>query len=421
MSKFDKIVGYEDIKAELVKYANVLKEPERYSKLGVTVPSGILLYGDPGLGKTLMAKCFIAETGCKTYTLRKEKPDGDFVNQIRETFEAAKKETEGIAIVFLDDMDKFANGDEDHPDAEEYVTVQSCIDECKGQGVFTLATVNNRFCLPGSLLRAGRFDKVIEIKHPEGRVSEAIIKHYLGTKQATKELDTEELAKILEGMSCAEIETVINDAGICAGFEGKEGIEQVDVIRAGMRQMFNAPECVDPFDDKNTEKLAVHEAGHAMVAELLDPGSVALISVCRHSGDIIGITKILEPEGYKLSKDLQEHKIMSSLGGKAATEMVFGTPDVGCYHDMLDVADLVERFSNCCCNNFETLQRGKSSGWLVERKDRFISSEMDRYYQMTKRIIAENREFLDDIVTALQDHKTVAYREMQEIRKRHMV
>lgn len=91
MSEFEKIIGYEDIKAELSRFASVLKEPERYAKLGVTTPSGILLYGDPGLGKTLMAKCFIAETGCKVYTLRKEKPNGDFVNQIKETFETAKK------------------------------------------------------------------------------------------------------------------------------------------------------------------------------------------------------------------------------------------------------------------------------------------------------------------------------------------
>jgi len=76
MSEFEKIIGYEDIKAELSRFASVLKEPERYAKLGVTTPSGILLYGDPGLGKTLMAKCFIAETGCKVYTLRKEKPNG---------------------------------------------------------------------------------------------------------------------------------------------------------------------------------------------------------------------------------------------------------------------------------------------------------------------------------------------------------
>ena len=161
MSEFDKVIGYEDAKMELKRFCDVLRNPEKYTKLGVTMPSGILLCGEPGLGKTLMARCFIAESGCRVFTLRKEKPNGDFVNQIKETFEKAK--TDSPSIVFLDDMDKFANEDDMHRDAEEYVTVQSCIDACKGHGIFTLATVNDKHCLPDSLLRAGRFDKVIEL------------------------------------------------------------------------------------------------------------------------------------------------------------------------------------------------------------------------------------------------------------------
>ena len=134
MSEFDKIIGYEDIKRELKKLCDVVKNPDRYTKLGVTLPGGILLEGDPGLGKTLMAKCFIAEAGCKAFVIRKEKPNGDFVKEIKEVFEKAK--SENSAIVFLDDMDKFANEDDHHPNAEEFVTVQSCIDECKGHEAY---------------------------------------------------------------------------------------------------------------------------------------------------------------------------------------------------------------------------------------------------------------------------------------------
>ena len=180
MSAFDKIIGYDDIKAELACFADVFKNREKYLKLGVTLPRGLLLYGDPGLGKTLMANCFIAEAGCKAFTVRKEKPNGDFVNYIKETFDKAKKETP--SIVFLDDMDKFANEDASHKNAEEYVAVQSCIDECKGHDVFVLATVNDKFCLPDSLIRAGRFDKMISIDVPNEKYSEHIIKHFLRRK-----------------------------------------------------------------------------------------------------------------------------------------------------------------------------------------------------------------------------------------------
>ena len=87
MGNFDRIIGYEDIKAELIRFADVIRNTEKYSRIGVTLPSGLLIYGDPGLGKSLMAKCFIEEAGCKTYTIRKEKPNGDFVKEIKEVFD----------------------------------------------------------------------------------------------------------------------------------------------------------------------------------------------------------------------------------------------------------------------------------------------------------------------------------------------
>ena len=233
MKAFDKVIGYDDIKMELIRFADVIKNTEKYLKLGVTVPSGLLLYGEPGLGKTLMANCFIAEAGCKVSTLRKDKPNGDFINQIKATFEEAKKKSP--VIVFLDDMDKFANEDSNHPNAEEYVTVQACIDECKGQGVFVLATVNDKHCLPDSLLRAGRFDKVIEVNNPSGKDAERIIAYFLSQKQIMGNVDIEELARLMEGRSCAELETVINDAGIYAGFAGKE---------KSTRKILSKPICV---------------------------------------------------------------------------------------------------------------------------------------------------------------------------------
>lgn len=418
MSAFDRIIGYDDIKLELARFASVLREPERYSKLGVTTPSGILLSGEPGLGKTLMAKCFITEAGCKAYTLRKDKPDGDFVNQIKETFEKAKNDTDGIAIVFLDDMDKFANEDNMHCDAEEYVAVQSCIDDCKGCGVFVFATVNDRYCLPRSLMRAGRFDKVIEVEAPKGKEAEDIIRHFLEQKQIMGDIDIEEISRMMEGKSCAELETVINEAGIYAGYAGKDKIDQEDVIKSCMRMIFDALECMNPTDNGRIKNIAVHEAGHAVVSEILDPGSVTLVSVCGYSGSVEGLTKMHRLERRDVSKELQEHEVIGTLAGKAATEMVFGTADVGCNADMHKIFDAVMEFvDNNCTLGFETFEGISSSQYLLEKKDRLVASEVERYYRIAKQIIVENRDFLDRVVDALLDHKTVTYRELQEIRK----
>lgn len=181
MNEFDKIIGYKDIKAELIRLCDVLKNNEKYKALGVTPIGGLLLNGDPGVGKTLMANCFIKESGRKAFVCRKNKPDGEFVNGIKNVFTEATENAP--SIVFLDDMDKFANEDNYHRNAEEYVTVQSCIDEAKGKDVFVLATTNGTNNLPDSLLRAGRFDTVINVDAPKGEDAVEIVKYYLAQKE----------------------------------------------------------------------------------------------------------------------------------------------------------------------------------------------------------------------------------------------
>jgi cell division protease FtsH len=157
MRELDRVIGYEGIKQELYRIIDIIRDPAKYKSLGVSAPKGILLSGEPGIGKTLMAKSFIKEAGLKTFTIRKDRPDGAFVDLIRETFKEAEKAAP--SIVLLDDLDKFANEDDYHRDAEEYVTVQACIDDVKESDVFVLGTCNNSRKLPDSLVRSGRFDK----------------------------------------------------------------------------------------------------------------------------------------------------------------------------------------------------------------------------------------------------------------------
>ena len=156
MNAFDKVIGYETIKNELLQICDMMHNREVYEELGAKLPQGILLYGDPGLGKTLIAKCFIEESGLKSYVVRRNKGNDDFIGDIAATFQKARETAP--CIVFLDDMDKFANEDSNHRDAEEYVAVQSGIDEVKNCNVFVLAPANEMWKLPNSLVRSGRFD-----------------------------------------------------------------------------------------------------------------------------------------------------------------------------------------------------------------------------------------------------------------------
>ena len=206
--EFESIIGYKAIKLELSRIIDQLKHPDKYAELGVTEPHGLLLHGVPGVGKSTMAQSIIEASNRKAFVCRKDKSNGDFVNEIVRVFdEAAGAEP---SVILLDDLDKFANEDERHCDAEEFVTVQSCIDKVKDKRVFVVATANNIRKLPGSLTRPGRFDHILELRSPEGQDAEDIVAFYLSKKSYVADMDVKRIARLLEGRSCAQLESVVN-------------------------------------------------------------------------------------------------------------------------------------------------------------------------------------------------------------------
>ncbi len=423
MNEFDKIIGYKDVKAELVRVCDMLVNAEKYAKLGVAPIGGLLLNGEPGVGKTLMANCFINASGRRAFVCRKNKPDGEFVNEIKKVFTEAT--TNAPSIVFLDDMDKFANEDNYNSDAEEYVTVQSCIDEVKGKDVFVLATANEMRKLPRSLRRAGRFDSIIEVRPPKGQDAVDIIKHYLSQKQFVAEVDAADVAKLLDERSCAELESVINIAGQYAGYANKEKIDVDDIINACIRAIYGAPESSIPHDSFVLERVAYHEAGHAVAAEVLRPGSVNIVSVRNATGEASGVTSVNLSDDYWYSKSRMEERVVSILAGKAATEIVFGEVDMGANNDIHRAFDIVKRFADDYCaygfGNFEGMTVMKSTDRLVTRKEDRIIADMDNLYARAKTILVQNRKFLDALAKRLQEKDTLLSSEVREIREKAIV
>lgn len=417
MSEFDKIIGYKDVKTELFRICDVIKNADKYKALGVAPFGGLLLDGDPGVGKTLMANCFIKESGRKSFVCRKNKPDGEFVNEIKNVFTEAAGNAP--SIILLDDMDKFANEDDYHRNAEEYVTVQSCIDEIKGKDVFVLATTNGTDNLPRSLLRAGRFDYVISVDAPEGKDAVEIVKYYLSQKKAVAEIDAEEIARLLNGKSCAVLETVINTAGQYAGYENKEMIGVDDIIRACLRVIYNAPESTAPHNPVVLERTAYHEAGHAVVAEILESGSVDLVSVRKNTGTVGGFTAYHNPDDYWISKTHMENRVIAILGGKAATELIFGEADTGANNDLHRAFDIVQRFAdNYCSYGFGYWEgRDSSSDRLLRREDR-ITADMETYYARARKILIDNKAFLEALAKRLQEKDTLVSSEIKEIKEK---
>jgi cell division protease FtsH len=184
-----------------------------------------------------------------------------------------------------------------------------------------------------------------------------------------------------------------------------------------MRKIFKAPETVEPRGDKYERSVAIHEAGHALISELLDPGSVNLVSINRHSGGIGGITSYYQDDNYWLDIQYMENRVMSLLGGKAATEIKLGVTDIGANADIHRAYAIVERFiDHYCSYGFDKFQSEFSSEKLLEKKENFIYMEIERYYKQVKRMIAENVELLDKITDALMVNKTITACDIKELK-----
>ena len=407
---FENIIGYESIKRELSIVVDMFRNSEKYDRIGAQYINGVLLYGAPGTGKTTLVKDMIEACGVTTYMLRKDKSNDDFIDTIRETFEMAKENAP--SIVFMDDMDKFA--DEDNRYSEEYTVVQSCIDEVKGYKVLALATVNEPDRLPRSLTRVGRFDKTIKVGNPGRDDSEKIVKHYLSMRGCDDSVDYKEVARLLDGQSCATLESIINEASIMAAFDNREKVDNQDIINATLNVIYNTPVSVNSTEEQSDPTIAYHEAGHAVVAEILEPGSVNIISTADRSGsDVGGFTSYQQSEKYFNSMDYMENRVMCLLGGKAANDIVFGINDVGCNDDLHRAYDIVKRFVDDYCSygfhSWEGIPSRDSSEELKNKKETLVSFEMEKYYQKVKKILIENRRFLDMLAERLRNEKVIYF------------
>ena len=417
MSAFDRIIGYQTIKEELLQICDMIHNREIYENLGAKLPQGILLYGDPGLGKSLMAKSFITESGLPAYIVRRDKGSDDFIGKITDTFEKAKKNAP--AIVLLDDMDKFANEDDRHIDAEEYVAVQAGIDEVKGYNVFVFATVNEIRKLPRSLIRSGRFDRKIEVNSPTDRDAEEIIKYYLAEKKVSDNVNMDDLVKMVSYGSCAELETILNEAAIGAAYARKEKIEMDDLVKSVLRMQYDAP---DNFTKKSSDALkeiALHEAGHLVVSEILTPGSVGLASLRTAGRDSTG--------GFIhrcMPVTRRAHHILISLAGKAAVELYYsGVCASGCQSDIRKAADNIrDAISESGTGGFGMIDVAnhrfpESSESFNSRNESVVHAELERYMFKAREILIKNRDFLEKAAQMLSEKETLLYSDIRKLRE----
>ncbi|MBP5245900.1 MAG: AAA family ATPase [Clostridia bacterium] len=415
---FDKIIGYKSIRKELERTADALKNTEKYARLGTSAPKGLLLHGEPGVGKTLMATCLIEASGRKAFMCRKDRPEREFIEYIRVVFEQARQDAP--SIVFLDDLDKFANADEYHKNTEEYVTVQSCMDNVKSSGVFVFATANDIENLPESLLRTGRFDRIIKIDSPTGEDAVNIVRHYLKDKRLVAEADAETVAGIMSGLSCAALETAVNKAGLLAGYENSETITMRHLILGCMDISYDvSPDSIISGTKRRDAMLAAyHETGHALVSEIICPGSVSAICIFENNGRASGVTSYVSKEITELDDVIDA--ITCSMGGLAGTKHKFGIKDIGAESDLYRARSDISRLisDNAAYGFFLKQSHYEFSTEMLSRMEQIAADKVEECYSRAQRMISENNAFFEAIAAELLKKGLLVAKDIKRIRRK---
>lgn len=406
MSEFEKVIGYQKEKAELMQICDMLKNREYYESLGANLPRGVLIEGAPGVGKTLLATAFLKESGLKSYIVRRTRKSGEFAEALERIFEEAKENQP--SIILLDDMDKFTASEKSR---EEYVAVQTCIDSVKGEKVFVVATINESKNIPESLLRAGRFDRRIKMAVPRGKDSYNIISYFMDKKGFLPETNRDDVAKMLEGNTCAELETVINEASIYAGYERKEKIELEHLVKAYLRQSFDFDAFEEETDPEELEMVAYHEAGHLIVLDIIKEGSVGLASVSSQNG---GFVKRCE----RLKR--RPHEVLVALAGKAAAELKFGWVASGAQSDIRKATHLIDDgYGDSATGGFALADIGRfhESPESAYQRETVAAARTEEYLFKAKEIIAANMEYLEKVAKALIEKRVLLNSDVKKIRE----
>ena len=420
MKSFENIIGYEGAKRELYQIIDMFKEKEKYVEMGAKLPKGVLIYGAPGLGKTMLAEAMINECGVKSFTIKNNKIEVDLIKEINSSFaEAAKLDK---AIIFLDDLDKYSECDREDCDARVFVNIQANIDSIKNKDIFIIATVNDIRKLPSSLKRNGRFDRKIKLESPTNEDAAKIIQHYIETKRINPNLNFEDVTKMINYTSCADLETVLNESAILAAFEGKDSIDINDIVTAYVRDQYDVPKENLECSQEEMESTALHEAGHIVVAESLKEGSVGFATIQPTSKHRMnGFTHICDEFRRR-----PEH-ILTGLGGKVACEQFLqGRCASGCQNDLFNVIRFIQGgIKTSGTAGVGMLDAGYAGEYLCnsynDTLEAVTKAEIERYIFRVKEILFKNKEFLFELAEELKNKKFLLYSDIRRIRSMNTV
>ena len=341
---FDDVAGVDEEKEELQEIVEFLKNPKKFTDMGARIPKGVLLVGQPGTGKTLLAKAVAGEAGVPFYTIS----GSDFVemfvgvgaSRVRDLFEQAKKSAP--CIIFIDEIDavgrqRGAGLGGGHDEREQ--TLNQLLVEMDGfsdnEGVIILAATNRPDVLDKALLRAGRFDRQIVVSNPDVKAREQILEVHARKKKIADDVDLKVIAKNTSGFAGADLENVLNEAALLAARRNYKEIGMKEIEDAMVKVTMGPEKKTRVRSEKENRLVAYHEAGHAVVSRYLETQDpVHHISIVPR-GMAGGYTmyRPTEDKSFMSKTEMEEH-IISLLGGRVAEAIILNDISTGASNDI---------------------------------------------------------------------------------------
>lgn len=439
---FKDVAGLEEAKAEVEEVVEFLRTPKKFTKLGGTLPKGVLLVGPPGTGKTLLAKATAGEADVPFFSLS----GSDFVEmfvgvgaaRVRDLFKQAKEKAP--CIIFIDEIDAIGRsrgkgmmmGSND----ERENTLNQLLSEMDGfntdKGVIIMAATNRPDVLDTALLRPGRFDRQILIDKPDLRGRMEVLKVHAQKLKLSEDIDLKLLASQTPGFAGAELANLCNEAALMAARRGKEQVEMEDFQDSIERVIAGLEKKNKLINPREREIVAYHESGHAIVGWYLEHTDPVLkVSIVPRGLAALGYTlqTPLEDRFLMTTEELND-KICALLGGRVAEEIIFGRISTGAQNDLERITNLAfamvaeygmsEEIGYLSLKDSQNPENSygfnkKYSEHTAERIDDAVSEIIRNNYKRTKALIIKHKDKLEKMADTLLDKEVIDHNDLKEL------
>lgn len=434
--RFDDIAGLDEEKNELIEIVDFLKKPKAYLDMGAKIPKGILLYGKPGTGKTLIAKAIAGEAGVPFISMSGsefiEMFAGLGASRVRKLFEKAKKMAP--CIIFIDEIDAIGSRRTSNSGAEteNNQTLNQLLVEMDGfdsnETIIVLAATNRPEMLDKALLRPGRFDRQITIPAPDLNGREEILKLHAKNKKFENDIDFKSIAGDTAGFTGAELANVLNESAILATRRKHKKITNLDIEDAVKKITVGLEKHNRVVSDKDKKLTAYHEAGHAIVSKFLETQTeVKEVSIIPR-GVAGGYTMYKTNEDkYYVSKTELLEKMVALMGGRAAEKIALNEISTGASNDievatgiakdMLTVYGMSDSLGPVSLKVDDPYELQIFGENVIDEVGNQIKILIDNAYITAQKILAEHMDILDAVAQTLLEKEKITAEEFEEFFK----